>query len=150
MRPVDTFTLRLQMVCVSHTAPCKEPIDSTVGKHAGCPGPRRLLRVLCGAGEEAAAIAVRGDSSRVVRASFGVACSLIYPAPPGRLSHPGERWQTRWGQSLGRCLCSGACSLPVCLHQRKKMLSQPWPQEEDERCVEPSWKSTNPQVYEGK
>ncbi|CAM9646788.1 unnamed protein product [Rangifer tarandus platyrhynchus] len=28
------------------------------------------------------------------------------------------------------------------------MLSQPWSQEEDERCVEPSWKSTNPQVYE--
>ena len=59
--------------------------------------------------------------SREVRASLGAACTLPCPAmpcpaphPPGHFSHPVGHWRTRCGQSLGGCLCSGACPL-ACL-----------------------------------
>ena len=73
----------------------KRLIDSTVGKDAGCQGSRRVLGVLCRAGEEATATAIGGCSSgpREARASFGGAYTLLYPAPPGHFSHPMEHWQ---------------------------------------------------------
>ena len=72
----------------------------------------------CRTGEEAAAVATGAGSSGLPggESVTGAACTLPCPAPhtPGHFSHPVGHWRTRCGQSLGGCLCSGACPL-ACL-----------------------------------
>lgn len=129
--------------------PVKRLIDSTVGKDAACHSPGGLWG--CPAGRERRRQQLPQEQaalvSREVRASREPLAPC--PAPPHiPLGISLIRWDTG-GHAVARA-SEGACALglapwPVCLHQRKRMLSQPWSQEEDERWVEPSWKSTNPQ-----
>lgn len=117
--------------------PVKRLIDSTVGKDAGCHGPRRALGMLCRTGEEAAAVAIGGGSSGLPGGE-SVTGSHLHPAlpcpaphTPGHFSHPVGHWRTRCGQSLRGCLCSGACPLAHLSSPAEEALSQPWSQEED-------------------